>query len=351
MTALRGDFHRWSRFLSSAFPAGAMENVVIAVHVFSAALLMASGTAQLVPRVRDRFPVFHRYNGRTFMLAAVLVSLAGFYLIWVRGTPGDVSQHVGATLNGVLILVFAAEALRHAMARDFPTHRRWALRLFIAVSANLFLRLTLFASSAVFGGPMGFDPTTFSGPFLTLLTFGQYLVPLAVLELYLRAQDHAGAIQKTATAALLFVLTVAMGGGIGVLGAAVWVPELKAAFDPRTPIGETLAATMASSGIDQATKQYHDLKTTQPNAYNFEERELNGLGYRLLRNKQVKEAIRIFQLNVDAYPESSNVYDSLGEGYMNDGNKPLAIVNYQKSLDLNPKNRGAVLMLQKLGAL
>jgi cytochrome c-type biogenesis protein CcmH/NrfG len=58
----------------------------------------------------------------------------------------------------------------------------------------------------------------------------------------------------------------------------------------------------------------------------------------------------VFQLNVEAYPQSSNVYDSLGEGYMDDGDKPQAIANYQKSLQLNPKNRGAVEMLRKLNA-
>jgi Flp pilus assembly protein TadD len=74
------------------------------------------------------------------------------------------------------------------------------------------------------------------------------------------------------------------------------------------------------------------------------------LGYQLIRANKSKEAIRIFQLNVEAYPQSSNVYDSLGEAYMNDGDKQQAIANYQKSLELNPKNGNAVLMLQKLNA-
>jgi Flp pilus assembly protein TadD len=84
--------------------------------------------------------------------------------------------------------------------------------------------------------------------------------------------------------------------------------------------------------------------------HNLDEDELNSLGYQLLGNKKFKEAIRVLQLNVEAYPQSSNVYDSLGEAYMDDGNKPLAIANYQKSLELNPKNHGAVTMLQKLNA-
>jgi cytochrome c-type biogenesis protein CcmH/NrfG len=55
-------------------------------------------------------------------------------------------------------------------------------------------------------------------------------------------------------------------------------------------------------------------------------------------------------MNVAAFPKSANTYDSLAEGYMDDGDKALAIANYQKSLELNPKNRNAVLMLQKLNS-
>jgi tetratricopeptide (TPR) repeat protein len=132
---------------------------------------------------------------------------------------------------------------------------------------------------------------------------------------------------------------------------ATWVPQVKAAFDPRRSISETLSATIAASGVDAAVKQYHDLRAAaQPITYNFDEDELNSLGYRLLNAKDFNDAIRIFQLNVEVYPQSGNVYDSLGEAYMNAGNKPLAIANYQKSLLLNPKNGGAVSMLRKLNA-
>jgi tetratricopeptide (TPR) repeat protein len=117
---------------------------------------------------------------------------------------------------------------------------------------------------------------------------------------------------------------------------------------PRKSVAETLSATIASSGIDAAAKQYHDLKAAARATYNFDEHELNSLGYKLISAKKFNEAIRIFQLNVEAYPQSGNVYDSLGEAYMDEGNKPQAIANYQKSLQLNPNNRNAVLMLQKL---
>jgi imidazolonepropionase-like amidohydrolase len=116
----------------------------------------------------------------------------------------------------------------------------------------------------------------------------------------------------------------------------------------RKSIAEALSQTVSSGGIDAAIKQYRELKSTQPDAYNFDEAELNSLGYELLGNKNFKDAIRVFQLNVEAYPQSGNVYDSLAEAYMDNGDNELAIANYQKSLQLDPANGNAVQMLKKL---
>jgi tetratricopeptide (TPR) repeat protein len=347
LTALRGDYHGW-KFTHGYVPGVTRGNWAVVMHLASAALIMLAGAVQLVPQVRSRFPVFHRWNGRIYMLTALTLSLAGLYMTWIRGSVGDLPQHLGSTLNAILMWLFAAIALRYALARDFKTHRRWALRLFLVVSGSWFYRIGFFLVLALNKGPFGFDPTTFTGPFPTFMSFAQYLFPLAVLEIYFLAQDRPGALRRMATAGLLFVLTLVMAAGLLATTVAIWVPDVKAAFDPRKSISETLFATIGSSGIDGALKQYHDLKAAQPTTYNFDEDQLNALGYRLIRAKTFKDAIRIFQLNVEAYPQSSNAYDSLGEAFMDNGNKPEAIANYQKSLQLNPKNGGAVKMLQKL---
>jgi tetratricopeptide (TPR) repeat protein len=350
LTALRGDYHGW-KFTNGYVPGVTKGNWAVVMHVASAVVVMLAGAIQLVPQVRNRFPAFHRWNGRIYMLTAVTLSVAGLYMTWIRGSVGDISQHLGSTLNAVLIWLCAAMALRYALARDFRTHRRWALRLFLVVSGSLFIRVGLFLSFLLNHGPFGFDPTTFSGPFLTFLSFGCYLFPLVVLEIYLRAQDRPGALRRMAMAGTLLVLTLAMGAGIFAVAMAVWVPQVKAGFDPRTSIAETLSATITSSGIDAAVKQYHELKAAGgTTTYNFDEDELNTLGYQLIRKKEFEDAIRVFQLNVEAYPQSSNVYDSLGEAYMDDGDKPQAIANYRKSVRLNPKNRNGIVYLQKLGA-
>ena len=79
------------------------------------------------------------------------------------------------------------------------------------------------------------------------------------------------------------------------------------------------------------------------------ESSLNVEGYDLIKANNFKQAIDIFLLNVYAYPDSFNAFDSLGEAYMDDGNNKLAIENYKKSLELNRGNENAVEMLQKLG--
>ena len=70
--------------------------------------------------------------------------------------------------------------------------------------------------------------------------------------------------------------------------------------------------------------------------------------YSFLQQKLLPAAIAVFKTNVELYPKSANVYDSLGEAYMANGEKELAIANYKKSLELNPQNQNAVEMLKKL---
>jgi Flp pilus assembly protein TadD len=62
----------------------------------------------------------------------------------------------------------------------------------------------------------------------------------------------------------------------------------------------------------------------------------------------MKEAIEVFRLNVELFPDSWNVYDSLGEAYMNKGDTKLAIDNYKKSVELNPNNTAGIEALKKL---
>ena len=350
LSAVRGHWQQWNKTMTHGYaPEHPVGNLVVSIHLASAVIILLSGAMQLIPQIRRHAPRFHRWNGRVYMVTAFTVSLAGLYMIWFRGTVGDISQHLGQSLDAVLIMVCAVVALRYALVRDFRSHRRWALRLFMVVSASLFIRAGIFFSFLVNNGPFGFNAATFSGPFLTFMSFGQYLVPLAVLEIYLRIQGRAGAAGRFAMAAGLLVLTVMLGAGIVAVTMAAFLPNIRRAYDTRTSIAETLSETIAANGIDRAAEQYHEVKAVAPTNYNLDEDELNALGYQLVQAHKLPQAIRIFQLNVEAYPNSGNTYDSLAEAYMDDGDTSQAIANYQRSLQLNPKNSNAVKMLQKLG--
>jgi CubicO group peptidase (beta-lactamase class C family) len=75
---------------------------------------------------------------------------------------------------------------------------------------------------------------------------------------------------------------------------------------------------------------------------------INAKGYDLMKEKKLKEAIEIFKLNVFAFPQSANAFDSLGEAYLEAGDKQSAVENYKKSLLLNPKNENAREVLKRL---
>lgn len=77
-------------------------------------------------------------------------------------------------------------------------------------------------------------------------------------------------------------------------------------------------------------------------------RVLNGVGYRLLRSGRVADAVRVFEANVEHYPDDANAFDSLGDGYMAAGETAKAIANYRKSLSMDPSNENARKRLEEL---
>ena len=103
-----------------------------------------------------------------------------------------------------------------------------------------------------------------------------------------------------------------------------------------------------AGNIEKAIEGYRQIKKEKPDNAAVSQGRLNGLGYGFLRAKKLPEALAYFKLNVEFYPNESNVYDSLGEAYMAQGEKELAIANYKKALELDPKNTNAVEMLKKL---
>jgi beta-lactamase regulating signal transducer with metallopeptidase domain len=109
-----------------------------------------------------------------------------------------------------------------------------------------------------------------------------------------------------------------------------------------------IAKAIDGDGIKAGMKKCEALMKKKGDKYYFKEKEFNTLGYRYLYNGEIDNAIGVFKCNVANYPDSWNVYDSLGEAYAHKGEFGLALKNYEKSVKLNPDNENGKKMMKKI---
>lgn len=117
----------------------------------------------------------------------------------------------------------------------------------------------------------------------------------------------------------------------------------------KSPISNKLKSIIDKDGIDNIAKVYVDLKEKYPVEYDYSESQLNNLGYHYFGKGSMKEALAIFQVNIDAFPDAFNTYDSYGEALLADGSRQEAIKNYTRSIQLNPGNQHGIDVLNDLG--
>lgn len=99
---------------------------------------------------------------------------------------------------------------------------------------------------------------------------------------------------------------------------------------------------------DKALRQYENFQLRQPNRESLKVGDLNQLGYSYLGYHKIEEAINIFDFAALLFPTNANIYDSIGEAYMLKGDKINAIKNYKKSLELNPDNKSAKMVIEQI---
>lgn len=227
MRTVRGDFAAWNdKPLIDGYVAGDdTGNLVFITHVLLAAVVTLGGLMQLIPTLRRRFPRLHRWTGRLFLILAIVMAVSGAWLTLVRGTWLSEISAAAILGDAVLILVFAALAWRRAVQRRFEAHRIWAMRTFMAVSGVWFLRVGLMGWVILNQGPVGMN-RTLSGPVDIVLTFGSYLIPLALLEIYVAAARSRRATPKMLATVLTGI--AALYSAVGVFGtvAFMWGPYL-----------------------------------------------------------------------------------------------------------------------------
>ncbi|HWA34892.1 MAG TPA: DJ-1/PfpI family protein [Cyclobacteriaceae bacterium] len=115
------------------------------------------------------------------------------------------------------------------------------------------------------------------------------------------------------------------------------------------PAGEDAYLSLLEVGkIDEMRTLYEKDKKQFAAWKLVDERRVNLLGYKFLQEKNHDLAIRIFELNTKLFPTSGNAFDSLAEGYLTAGNRKDAVVNYKKSLELDPANENARKILARI---
>lgn len=157
-------------------------------------------------------------------------------------------------------------------------------------------------------------------------------------------------ITRAPSSKLLVVLLSNAGGAPlnQITRAILGIAHGKAYSKPKQSLANALLAVINEKGMDAGIAFYKSNKDSED--YELIEREMNSTGYQLMNDEKVDAAAQVFKLNMEAFPKSSNVYDSYAEALMNLGKNDLAITNYKKSLDLNPNNQNAIDYLKKLGA-
>jgi 3-oxoadipate enol-lactonase len=168
----------------------------------------------------------------------------------------------------------------------------------------------------------------------TLIIVGEYDIP--------DCHAHAGAMEAGISGSKRVIINKA--GHIVPLEQPASFNELVLTFLREN----TFFDILGQKGVAEAVRAFEEAQKRDDHSLYFSEPRLNQTGYGYLQAGKVKEAIELFKLNVLAYPNSWNTYDSLAEAYMTDGNKETALLYYEKSLKLNPENNNAVEQIQKL---
>lgn len=188
----------------------------IGLHFFAGAVLLLFGPIQLISQVRARAPAVHRWIGRIYALAAFLAGAGGLAFIAIKGTVGGMPMTIGFAMYGGLMIIAAAQTVRHAMARSIDIHRAWAVRLF-ALAIGSWLYRMCYGFWFLFSGRDNPGHTReFSGWFDYVMDFAFFIPPLFVAEMFIRSR------RGQASTAGRIATTTALTGGAAFIALATF---------------------------------------------------------------------------------------------------------------------------------
>ena len=118
---------------------------------------------------------------------------------------------------------------------------------------------------------------------------------------------------------------------------------------PRIPVSDKFVSMYRGTDAQSTLQQVRSLVNEHSKQYYVNEYDINWVGYKYLEGGDFDAALALFEWNIESFPNSSNTYDSMGEAFLMNGDTAKSILNYTKSIKLNPNNKNGLEMLAKMG--
>jgi CubicO group peptidase (beta-lactamase class C family)/uncharacterized protein YneR len=323
----------------------------------------------LIDYVKDRELEFEpgaefRYNNSGYVLLGMIVE-AVTGKPWAEALEERILDPLGMETAGVYdsreIVPDLADGYHHTPA-GYVHAKPWNMTAAHAAGAmygtprDLWVWDRALAEERVFEDAATYD--LFYGPHLDGYGYGWLVKNEEVGDERVRIVEHDGGLDGFITGfrrfpddGHLIVVTDNTAGEVyALVNGITQILYGEAAPAPVPSIATAIRPIVETQDYEAVRSEYLRLKEEEPEGYDFGEGELNALGYVYLRDGDVETATDVFRLNVEAFPEAFNPWDSLGEGYMVAGDTAQAVANYQTSLELNPANENARRMLRAMGA-
>jgi len=223
-----GNGAKWNEMLPGLYSQNATASTAgIGLHFAMGGIILVLGSIQLIDGLRNRWPAFHRWTGRVYIVASILAAIGGLVFIFTTGTIGGNTMNIGFGLYGVLMLIAAILTWRFAVKGDTERHRAWALRLYALAIGSWLYRMD-YGFWLLLADGWGHEHN-FSGPFDKIMAFFFYLPNLLVAQVFIqrnKASAKTYPVLNIATSIVLLGLTAFLCLGSYYFTKLYWGPAI-----------------------------------------------------------------------------------------------------------------------------
>lgn len=180
----QGDSMRWNEVLPDLYSEDKkVATVGIGIHFAAGSIILILGCIQLIEQIRLKFPAFHRWTGRIYVLASLATAIGGLVFIFTQGTIGSTVMDIAFAGYGIFTFIAALATIYFARKKQFDPHRAWAIRLFALAIGSWLYRMD-YGFWFLFTDGLG-HADNFTGWFDYFMDFFFYIPNLLVAEIFI----------------------------------------------------------------------------------------------------------------------------------------------------------------------